>query len=105
LYPPQDLARKFAQALFVRTPNDYGCVTLHRSHFYVDQGLAQTPVLLWVAGEDLRAVHDHVLVAEYACHYDLRTGKVTRLRLGQQRASAKRGFSSGIAGQLNDALA
>ena len=83
LYPPQELAHKFAQALFVRTTNRYGCVTLHRFHFYVDQGLAQTPVLLWVAGEDLRAVYDHVLLAEYACHYDLRTGKVTRLRLGQ----------------------
>ncbi len=83
LVPPQELARKFAQALFVRTTNRYGCVTLHRSHFYVDQGLAQTPVLLWVAGEDLRAVYDHVLLAEYTCRYDLRTGQVTRLRLGQ----------------------
>ena len=83
MYPPQELTRKFAQALFVRTTNRYGCVTLHRSHFYVDQGLPQTPVLLWVAGEDLRAVYEHVLVAEYVCHYDLRTGMVTRLRLGQ----------------------
>jgi transposase InsO family protein len=82
LVPPQELTRKFAQALFVRTTNRYGCVTLHRSHFYVDQGLAQTPVFLWVAGEDLRAGYDHVLLAEYACHYDLRTGTVTRLRLG-----------------------
>jgi hypothetical protein len=64
LVPPQELARKFAQALFVRTTNRSGCVTLHRSHFYVDQGLAQTPVLLWGAGEDLRAVYDHVLLAE-----------------------------------------
>ena len=80
---PQELTRKFAQALFVRTPNQYGCVALHRSLFYVDQGLAQQPVLLWVAGEELRAVYDHVLVAEYTCHYDLRTGTVTRLRLGQ----------------------
>jgi transposase len=80
---PQELTRKFAQALFVRTPNQYGCVTLHRSLFYVDQGLAQQPVLLGVAGEELRAVYDHVLVAEYTCHYDLRTGTVTRLRLGQ----------------------
>jgi transposase InsO family protein len=80
---PQELMRKFAQALFVRTTNRYGCVTLHRSHFYVDQGLVQTPVLLWVAGEDLHAVYDHVLLAEYACHYDLRSGTVTRLRLGQ----------------------
>jgi hypothetical protein len=83
LVPPQELTRKFAQALFVRTTNRYGCVTLHRSHFYVDQGVPQTPVFLWVTGEDLRAVYDHVLLAEYACHYDLRTGTVTRLRLGQ----------------------
>jgi hypothetical protein len=83
LVPPQELTRKFAQALFVRTTNRYGCVTLHRSHFYVDQGLAQTPVFLWVAGEDRRAVYNHVLLAEYACHYDLRTGTGTRLRLGQ----------------------
>jgi transposase InsO family protein len=82
LLPPQDLARKFAHALFVRTPNRYGCVTLHRFHFYVDQGLAQMPVCLWVTGEDLRAVYDHVLLAEYTCHYDLRTGTVTRLHLG-----------------------
>jgi len=83
LVPPQELTRQFAQALFVRTTNRYGCVTLHRSHFYVDQGLAQTPVLLWVAGEDRRAVYDHVLLAEYSCHDDLRTGTGTRLRLGQ----------------------
>jgi transposase InsO family protein len=80
--PPQELTRKFAHALFVRTPNRYGCVTLHRFHFYVDQGLAQMPVCLWVTGEDLRAVYDPVLVAEYTCHYDLRTGTVTRLHLG-----------------------
>lgn len=83
LYSPQELARQFAQALFVRTTNRSGCVTRHRSPCYVDQGLAQTPVVLWVAGEDLRAVYDHVLFAEYACHDDLRTGQVTRLRLGQ----------------------
>src|SRR5499433_1138024 len=83
LMPPQELARKFAHALFVRTANQYGGVTLHRSHFYVDQGLAQTPVFLWVAGDELRAVYEHVLLAEYTCHYDLRTGTVTRLRLGQ----------------------
>ncbi|MBA0084324.1 MAG: helix-turn-helix domain-containing protein [Acidobacteria bacterium Pan2503] len=50
--PPQELTRKFAHALFIRTTNRYGCVTLHRSHFYVDQGLPQAPVLLWVAGEE-----------------------------------------------------
>jgi hypothetical protein len=76
LVPPQELARKFTQALFVRTTNRYGCVTLHHAHFYVDDGVPQTPILLWVT-------YDHVLLAEYACHYDLRTGQVTRLRLGQ----------------------
>ena len=83
LYPPPELVRTFAPALFVRTTHRYGCVTLHHAHFYVDAGVPQTPILLWVAGEELRAVYDHVLLAEYACHYDLRTGKVTRLRLGQ----------------------
>src|SRR2546422_734592 len=83
LYPPPGLVRKFAHALFVRTTNRYGCVTLHRSHFYVNQGVPQTPVLLWVSGEDLRAVYDQVLVAEYHCHYNLRTRQVTHLRLGQ----------------------
>ena len=82
LLSPQELTRKFAQALFVRTTNRYGCVTLHRSHFYVDHGLSQTPVLLWGTGEDLQAVSDHVLLAEYPCHYDRRSGTVTRLRLG-----------------------
>ncbi|MBA0084325.1 MAG: hypothetical protein HRJ53_04950 [Acidobacteria bacterium Pan2503] len=28
-------------------------------------------------------MYDHVLLAESACHYDLRTGQVSRLRLGQ----------------------
>ena len=83
LVPPQELARKFAHTLFLRTTNRYGCVTLHRSHFYVDHGLSQTPVLLWVTGEALQAVYDHVLLAEYACHDDLRPSRVTRLRLGQ----------------------
>ena len=67
----------------VRTTNRYGCVTLHHSHFYVDQGVPQTAVLLWVSGEDLRAVYDEVLLADYHCHYNLRTGKVTHLRLRQ----------------------
>src|SRR5712691_5868106 len=83
LYTPQELERKFAHALFPRTTNRYGCVTLHSSHFYIDQGVPQTAVLLWVSGEDLRVVYDQVLLADYHCHYDLRTGKVTRLRLGQ----------------------
>ena len=61
LYTPQELERKFAHALFPRTTNRYGCVTLHRSHCYVDQGLPQQPVLLWVHGQELRAVCEQVL--------------------------------------------
>ena len=55
LIPPQELEQKFAHALFPRITNRYGCVTLHRYHFYVEQGLPQTQVLLWVSGEELRA--------------------------------------------------
>jgi hypothetical protein len=70
LYTPEDLARHFSQALFPRTTNRHGCVTLHRSHFYVEEGLPKTQVLLWVYGEQLRAMFENVMVAEYHCRYD-----------------------------------
>jgi hypothetical protein len=41
LSTPQERERKFARALLTRTTNRYGCVTFHRYHFYVDQGLPQ----------------------------------------------------------------
>jgi transposase InsO family protein len=81
-YPLEVLTRKFAHALFPRTTNLYGCVTLHYYHFYVEQGIPQTPVLLWVEGDQVRAVLDNVVLAEYQCHYDWRTHTVTHLRNG-----------------------
>jgi hypothetical protein len=82
LYSPAELIRKFARAVFPRTTNRYGCVTLHSYHFYVEEGLPKTQVLLWVYGEQLRAVLDHVVLAEYHCRYDWRTHKVTDIRDG-----------------------
>jgi len=70
IYTSDELTRHFAQAVFVRTTNRYGCVTLHRSHFYVEAGLPQTPVWLWVSGDHLRAAFDHVVLADYHCQYD-----------------------------------
>jgi hypothetical protein len=66
-YSPEELSRKFSHELFPRTTNRYGCVTLHRYHFYVEQGLPTTQVLLWLSGDQLRAVFDNVVVAEYRC--------------------------------------
>jgi hypothetical protein len=80
--PQEVLAEKFAHALFPRTTNRYGCVTLHSYHFYVESGVPQTQVLLWVYGEQLRAVLDQVVLAEYHCHYDRRARKVTDIRAG-----------------------
>jgi transposase InsO family protein len=82
LYSPAELARKFSRALFPRTTNRYGCVTLHSYHFYVEAGVPKTQVLLWVYGEQLRAVLDHVVLAEYHCRYDGRLRKVTDIRDG-----------------------
>src|SRR6266446_5141133 len=82
LYTPDELARKFAHALLPRTANRYGCVTLHSYHFYVEQGLPRTQVLLWVYGQALRAVFDNVVLAEYHCRYDLRDHKVKDIRDG-----------------------
>jgi len=56
--------------VFPRTTNRYGCVTLHSYHFYVEEGLPKTQVLLWVYGEQLRATFENVMLAEYHCRYD-----------------------------------
>jgi transposase InsO family protein len=82
LYPPDELTHKFSHALFPRTTNQYGCVTLHSYHFYIEEGLPKTRVLLWVYGEQRRAVLDNVVLAEYHCRYDWRPQKVTGIRDG-----------------------
>jgi hypothetical protein len=81
-YASDALAQQFSRGLFPRTTNPYGCVTLHSYHFYVEQGVPRTQVLLWVYGEQLRAVLDNVVLAEYHCHYDWQTRKVTAIRDG-----------------------
>jgi hypothetical protein len=82
VYTSEELARHFAQAVLPRTTNRHGCVTLHSYHFYVEEGLPQTRVLLWVAGEQLRAVFDNVVLAEYRCRYDWREHHVRDIRDG-----------------------
>jgi hypothetical protein len=57
-------------------------VTLPSYHFYVEQGLPKTQVLLWVYGEQLRAMLDNVVLAEYHCRYDWRDHKVREVRDG-----------------------
>ena len=82
VYSAEELSHKFSHALFPRTTNPYGCVTLHSYHFYIEAGLPKTQVLLWVYGEQLRAVFDNIVVAEYRCRYDWRTHKVQDIRDG-----------------------
>jgi transposase InsO family protein len=82
VYTPDELARAFSQGLFPRTTNRYGCVTLHSYHFYLEEGLPHTRVLLWVAGESLRAAFENVVLAEYHCRYDWRDRKVKDIQGG-----------------------
>jgi transposase len=83
LYTIEELSQKFSRALFPRMTNQHGCVTLHSYHFYVEAGVSKTRILLWVYGEQLRAVLDHVVLAEYHCRYDWRTRKVQDIRDGR----------------------
>ena len=39
LYGAEELGHKVSHALFPRTTNPYGCVTLHSYHFYIEAGL------------------------------------------------------------------
>jgi hypothetical protein len=57
-------------------------VTLHSYHFAIEEGLPHTQVLLWVSGEQLRAVFEHVVLVEYRCHYDWQDRQVTDIREG-----------------------
>jgi Winged helix-turn helix len=70
VYPQDELARAFSQGLFPRITNRHGCVTVHSYHFYLEEGLPHTRVLLWVSGESLRAAFESVVLAEYRCRYD-----------------------------------
>jgi hypothetical protein len=45
-------------------------------------GVPKTQVLLWVYGEQWRAVLDNVILAAYHCRYDWRTRTVTDMRAG-----------------------
>ena len=47
----EELSRRFSRAVLPRTTNQYGCVTLQSYHCYVEAGVPQTRVLLWVYGE------------------------------------------------------
>ena len=83
LYSPEELERKFSRALFPRVTNGYGCVTLHSYHFYVEAGLPKTKVWLWVYGNELRAVFQNIVLAEYYCRYDGQDHKVKDIRDGR----------------------
>jgi hypothetical protein len=79
---PDGLAQKFSRGLFPRMTNRYGCVTLHRYHCYVEAGLPKTQVLLWVYGEQMRAMFEHVVLAAYRCRYDWQDRHVKEVRGG-----------------------
>jgi hypothetical protein len=82
MYTPDEFTHQCSHALLPRTTNQYGGVTLHSYHFYIEEGLPKTRVLLWVYGAPLRAVMDNVGLADYHCHYDWRTQQVTDIRDG-----------------------
>ena len=48
----------------------------------MEEGLSRTQVLLWVAGEQWRAMFENVILAEYRCRYDWRDQKVQDIRAG-----------------------
>jgi len=62
-YTPDELARKCSRALFPHTTHQYGCGTLHSYHCYGEEGVPKTQGLLWVYGEQWRALLDNVLRA------------------------------------------
>jgi hypothetical protein len=61
----------------------------------VEEGLPKTQIFLWIYGEQLRAVFDNVVLAEYCCRYDGQARKVADIRKGQfyaTRFASSQGF-------------
>ena len=48
----------------------------------MEEGLPHTRVLLWVAGESLRAAFESVVLTEYRCRYDWQDRKVKDIQGG-----------------------
>jgi len=44
LYTLEELSRQFARAVFPRTTNQYGCVTLHSDHFYTRRSTTRSSI-------------------------------------------------------------
>jgi Winged helix-turn helix len=82
VYTPEELARACAQAVVPRPTTRQGCVTRHSDHCYVEAGRPRPQGLRWVAGEHLRAVHEHVVLAESRCRDDGRDHTVPDSREG-----------------------
>jgi hypothetical protein len=80
--PQDERTRKFVAAVFPRTTHQYGCMTWPRDHCSVEEGLPKTRVLLWVDGEQLRAMCADVVLAESHCHDDGREHTVTTIQHG-----------------------
>jgi Integrase core domain/Winged helix-turn helix len=94
VYTAEELRRKFIHYLFPRTTNTQGCVTLHSYYFYVEEGLPQQQVLLWVSGDTLRAEYERVVLAEYRCRYNWQERKVKDIHhpvLHQTRFASEQG--------------
>ena len=49
MYTPDELTRKFSRALFPRTTNQHGCVTLHSYHFYIELRHEVARLIVWHA--------------------------------------------------------
>jgi hypothetical protein len=54
-------------------------VTLHSYHYYAEEGLPKTKVLLWVYDEQLRAMLDNVVLAEHRCRYNWQTRQISEV--------------------------
>jgi hypothetical protein len=92
LYPQDGLAHVFSQGLLPQTTNRHGCVTLHSYHFYVEAGLPQTRVLLWVSDEHLRAAFENV---SWRNTIAATTGGITRSKTSTAACSTRRPLSRG----------
>src|SRR5512133_2232694 len=62
--------------------SNFRSATRSSYHFYIEEGLPKARVLLWIYGEQLRALCEDVILAEYHCNYEGQTRKVAAIHQG-----------------------
>jgi putative transposase len=79
-YTPQELSKAFAFKHHQRVVSRKGQIRILGYILYVDEGLADEKVDVYIYPECLQIEHDRQVIVEYGCHYDIQTKQLKSVK-------------------------